>query len=86
MTCRDAIASDLPLPGTDRPEAASSSVVPNIALGTGSTCFVKGLVRARGGLEAEATADDLFHDFGGAAEVVWTRLSVQARPTAYSCM
>ncbi len=50
MTCRDAIVSDLPLPGMDRPEAASSSVVPNIALGTGSTCFVKGLVR----LEAEA--------------------------------
>ena len=53
-----------PLSSTDRPQAASSNIPANIALETESTGFVKGLVS----LQAEAAADDLLHDLGGAAE------------------
>jgi hypothetical protein len=53
-----------PLPGTDSPQPANSNLLSNTVLGTGSTGFVEGLVR----LQAEAAADDLFHDLGGAAE------------------
>ncbi len=53
-----------PLPGTDSPQTADSNFPPNIALGTGSTGSVEGLVR----LQAEAAADDLLLDLGGAAE------------------
>jgi hypothetical protein len=55
---------DLPLPYTGSPQAASSNILPNIVLGTRSTGYVEKQVN----LQAEAAADDLFHDLGGAAE------------------
>jgi hypothetical protein len=51
---------------TDRPQVASSNLLSASVLGTESTDFVEDLV----GLEAEAAADDLFLDLGGAAEVL----------------
>ena len=53
-----------PVPVTGRPQAASSDFLSDIVLGTESTGFVEDLVRLR----AEAAADDLLHDLGGAAE------------------
>jgi len=55
-----------PLSGTDLAQAARSNILPNIVLEIGSTDFVDCLVR----LQAEAAGDDLFLDFGGAAEVL----------------
>jgi len=52
-----------PLPSTDSPQPAGSNISPNIAFRTGCTDFVNILIR----LQAEATADDLLLDLGGAA-------------------
>jgi hypothetical protein len=53
-----------PLPDTDLARAASSNFLSNISLVPGRTGYVESLVR----LQAQAAADDLLHDFGGAAE------------------
>ena len=53
----------------DSPQAADSNIMPDIVLGAGSTGFVECLVR----LQAEAAADDLLHDLGGAAEALLNR-------------
>src|SRR5580704_7368893 len=52
------------LPDMDFCSRANSNFSSNIVPGSGSTDFVEGLVR----LQAEAAADDLFHDLGAAAE------------------
>ena len=53
-----------PLPTIDLPRTASSNILPNITLESGST----GSVKPSSGLQAEVAADDLLHDLGGAAE------------------
>jgi hypothetical protein len=53
-----------PLPDTDLPQAAGSNFSSNIPLEPSSTGYVENLVR----LQAQAPADDLFLDLGGAAE------------------
>jgi hypothetical protein len=52
------------LPDMDFRSRASSNFSSNIVPESESTDFVEGLFR----LEAEAAAEDLFHDLGGAAE------------------
>jgi hypothetical protein len=59
---------DPALPDMDFRNRASSNFFPNIMSETGSTDFVECLVR----LQAEASADDLPHDLGGAAEALQT--------------
>jgi len=53
-----------PLPDTDLPQAAGSNFSSNIPLEPSGTGYVESLVR----LQAQAAADDLLHDLGGAAE------------------
>jgi hypothetical protein len=53
-----------PLPDTDLPQAAGSNFSSNIPLELSGTGYVENLLR----LQAEAAADDFFHDLGGAAE------------------
>jgi hypothetical protein len=53
-----------PLPDTDLPQAAGSNFSSNIPLELRGTGYVENLLR----LQAEAAADDLFHDLGSAAE------------------
>src|SRR5713226_3811125 len=53
-----------PLPDTDLPQAAGSNFSSNIPLEPSGTGYVENLVR----LQAQAAADDLFHDLGGAAD------------------
>ncbi len=67
-----------PLPATDSPQAAGSNFPSNIGLGTEITGSVECLVR----LEAEAAADDLLLDLGGAAE---DRSDALSRQSSQSC-
>ena len=53
-----------PLPDTDLPQAAGSNFSSNIPLEPGGTGYVENLVR----LQAQAAANRLLHDLGGAAE------------------
>ena len=52
-----------PLPDTDLPQDADSNFSSNVPLEPSGTGYVEDLVR----LQAEAAADDFFHDLGGAA-------------------
>ena len=66
---------DPPLHDTDLPPATGSNRLPDFVSGTGITYFAECLVRLQA--EAEAAADDLLHDLGGAAE---DRLDVAEPP------
>ena len=63
-----------PLPDTDLARAAGSNLLSHISLEPGRTGCVESLVR----LQAQAPADDLLHDLGGAAEDRQDALWVQA--------
>ena len=50
----------------DSPQAVDSNIMPDIVLGAGSAGFVECLVR----LQAEAAANNILHDLGGAASSI----------------
>ena len=72
-----------PLPNTDSAEAAGSNIPPNIVLGIGSIGFVEGMVRP---YRPRPRPMISFMISVVPPKMDWTRLSVQARPTAYSRM